>query len=324
MKISVIVPVYNEEKKIKTCLDSIINQNYPKKDYELIVVNDGSTDKTNENIKEIIKFNHSIKIKLINQENKGRLVARKIGADNARYENILFIDSRCVADSYALKNASKINEEVIIGNPLIEDNNWFAKVNILFRKKIYGKEFNTREFSPIYVDLKNFDDIPKGTTVLFCNKKLFLKSQHIDITNKLRSDDTAILYNMVKNGGRVVKHPKLVVTYTPRYNVKPFFKHIYERGPRFVDYYLEPGKKYFSHLISFIIITLLFLISLVILPKSIIIWIFSFLLINIFASIWLSKSFKDFPATFFILPLFEISFSLGVLKGLILKLIKFY
>lgn len=44
--ISIIVPAYNEEGVISDCLNSLVNLNYPKNEYEIIIVNDGSTDKT--------------------------------------------------------------------------------------------------------------------------------------------------------------------------------------------------------------------------------------------------------------------------------------
>ena len=72
MKISVIIPVYNEEKLIVSCLNSKLKQNYPKKDYEIIIVNDGSNDKTKESVQKIVNKNRDTRIKLINQKNKGR------------------------------------------------------------------------------------------------------------------------------------------------------------------------------------------------------------------------------------------------------------
>ncbi|MDD5639057.1 MAG: glycosyltransferase [Candidatus Pacebacteria bacterium] len=76
MKVSIIVPVYNEEAMISSCLDSLINQNYPKKNYEIVVVNDGSTDSTLEIIKLKQKEAEKKKIqfRLVNlKENSGRI-----------------------------------------------------------------------------------------------------------------------------------------------------------------------------------------------------------------------------------------------------------
>lgn len=89
MKLSIIVPVYNTEKYIKTCLDSLVKQTF--KDYEIIIVNDGSTDNSSEIIENYAKeFNQ---IKVINQENRGYSGARNSALAVAEGEYIGFVDS---------------------------------------------------------------------------------------------------------------------------------------------------------------------------------------------------------------------------------------
>jgi glycosyltransferase involved in cell wall biosynthesis len=85
--ISVIVNVYNGEKYIKKCLTSIVNQTY--KDLEIIVVNDGSTDKTLSICKKI----KDKRIKIINQDNIGISLSRNVGIDNAKGDYLFFVDS---------------------------------------------------------------------------------------------------------------------------------------------------------------------------------------------------------------------------------------
>ena len=89
MKVSVIVPVYNVEKYIRECILSILKQTL--KDIEIIIVNDGSTDKSIEEIEDLI--NQHENIKLINKENKGLSSARNEGLKYAEGEYIAFIDS---------------------------------------------------------------------------------------------------------------------------------------------------------------------------------------------------------------------------------------
>ncbi len=88
-KISVIVPVYNVEKYLAECLDSIINQTL--KDIEIICLNDGSTDNSFSILKEYALKDS--RIKLIDKENEGLGYTRKIGLDNAKGEYLLFCDS---------------------------------------------------------------------------------------------------------------------------------------------------------------------------------------------------------------------------------------
>lgn len=87
--ISAIVPVYNTEKLVGRCIDSVISQTYP--DWELILVDDGSTDGSLGVLKQY-ETNDS-RIKVIHQENAGPGLARNKGIQNASGDYIVFIDS---------------------------------------------------------------------------------------------------------------------------------------------------------------------------------------------------------------------------------------
>ena len=88
-KISIIIPIYNVEKHLKKCLDSVINQTY--KNIEIICVNDGSKDTSKAIIEEYSK--KDIRIKLINQNNAGGIIARKNGFEKSIGDYCLIIDS---------------------------------------------------------------------------------------------------------------------------------------------------------------------------------------------------------------------------------------
>lgn len=91
MKISTIIPVYNTEKYIKRCLDSIINQTIGIKNIEIIIVDDGSTDKSVEVIEKYTKKYENIKYYY--EENGGQAQARNKGLSLATGEYISFVDS---------------------------------------------------------------------------------------------------------------------------------------------------------------------------------------------------------------------------------------
>lgn len=76
IKVSVIIPVYNVEKYIEKCLDSVVNQTI--KDIEIIIVNDGSTDMSKEKINTYLQ-KYSEKIKYLEKENGGLSSARNYG-----------------------------------------------------------------------------------------------------------------------------------------------------------------------------------------------------------------------------------------------------
>lgn len=86
---SVVIPLYNKAYGIVRAIESILNQNF-KVDYEIIIVNDGSTDDSVLRIQEYLKYSH---IYLINQKNSGVSVARNIGIKKCKYEFICFLDA---------------------------------------------------------------------------------------------------------------------------------------------------------------------------------------------------------------------------------------
>ena len=100
MKYSIIVPVYNMEKYISKCLDSIFSSTY--KNYEVIIVNDGSTDKSDEIIKTYIEKNRNIIY--IKEENMGLSTARNNGVSKATGDYIIFVDSDDYIEEKLLEN----------------------------------------------------------------------------------------------------------------------------------------------------------------------------------------------------------------------------
>lgn len=98
MFLSFIVPIYNAEKYIKECLDSLLEQDLSNKEYEIICVNDGSTDQSLKILADYENSNNSIRI--INKENGGVSSARNKGLEVAAGEYVWFID----ADDFIQKN----------------------------------------------------------------------------------------------------------------------------------------------------------------------------------------------------------------------------
>ena len=93
--ISIIVPIYNTEKYLNKCIDSIINQT--KKELEILLINDGSTD----NSEKIIKTYKDKRIKYFKNKNQGIGKTRNFGIEKATGKYLMFLDS----DDYLEKNA---------------------------------------------------------------------------------------------------------------------------------------------------------------------------------------------------------------------------
>lgn len=124
-KISVIVPVYNAQKTIEKCIKSILVQTYS--NLEIIVVNDGSKDKTGEICEEIAKCDS--RIKYYYKENTGVSMTRNFGLEKATGDYISFIDSDDFLEKNMYENMIKEinNADILICNCFIINDN--KKIN---------------------------------------------------------------------------------------------------------------------------------------------------------------------------------------------------
>lgn len=135
-KVSVILPVYNEEKYIRKAVDSVLNQ--PFDDFELIIVNDGSSDDT----LDIIKGFEDERIKLINQTNQGPGASRNNALEIATGEYIMFLDG----DDWYCPDALKTAYEEITSND--------TDISIFQIIKYDGSEYSENS----WFNLDNFPD----------------------------------------------------------------------------------------------------------------------------------------------------------------------
>ena len=156
IKVSVIVPVYNSERYLKKCIQSIVDQTL--KEIEIIIINDGSTD----NSENIVKSFDDNRIKYIKQANSGQSVCRNRGIELAAGEYIGFVDSD---DWIDLDFYEKLYNSAVYNNADI------AVAGILrvnkFKSKFHLKIENATFTKDIY---KKFElcDIPEKCYV--CNK----------------------------------------------------------------------------------------------------------------------------------------------------------
>lgn len=115
MKFTIIVPAYNSEAYLGRCLESCLDQDLPEEDYEIVVVNDGSTDDTL-SIAEHFMTGHPA-VKIISQENGGLSRARNAGLALAAGEYVWFVDSDDTIASHCLgvlyEQAVKVDADIL-------------------------------------------------------------------------------------------------------------------------------------------------------------------------------------------------------------------
>lgn len=100
LKISVVIPTYNRRRVLASTLPSVLKQDFPREEFQVIVVVDGSSDGTVEMLREI---KPACGLQIIEQPNRGQAVAKNAGARAARGELLLFLDDDIVCDSGLLR-----------------------------------------------------------------------------------------------------------------------------------------------------------------------------------------------------------------------------
>lgn len=195
-KVSVIVPVYNVEKYIEKCLNSLVNQTL--KDVEIIVVNDGSLDKSEEKIKPYLD-----KIKYYKKENGGLSDARNYGLKYATGEYVGFVDSDDYIDVNMYKKMYSLAE--CENSDIVEcDFYWvYPNKNVIDTRKEYKAE----------------RDIYENGRVLVCNKifkRELLERKSVSFLNGLYYEDIDFFYKLLPSVSKVSYLPKGMYYYVQR------------------------------------------------------------------------------------------------------------
>jgi glycosyltransferase involved in cell wall biosynthesis len=321
MNISIVIPVYNEEKAIADCLQSVRYIDYPSDSYEVIVVNDGSTDAT-----AAVVGSFDFVILINNERNIGRYRSRKKGVLCARYENILFADSRTLLDRDILKEIRKSPDGYPVqgvchsldtkGRP--EEMTWFEIFYNLVRNKIYDPE---KGDSFQYIREDNFDRMAKGTTVFYCPKQILLNAFSILGDGDVLSDDIRLL-NAIAKQKSIVRNTQVKIIAYARKGWRKSLIHLFQRGPKFVDFYFKPGRRYFPLIVALLFFIVVNILILIIHPKILLYEAVMLVFSWIVAAVYLSKTVKDFFVSLCMLPVTVFTFSAGVLWGIIVTLHK--
>ena len=193
--ISVIVPAYNVEKYIKTCLDSLINQTYS--NFEIIVVNDGSTDQTEEILR---SYQSNPKFRIYSQENGGLSAARNQGLKLANGELVCFVDSDdSVKSDYLEKLVAPFIEDVDVDITVCGYQEKFENSvinHVLKSQKITGRKAT----EDLLIKQQDFDVLAWNKLY---RKKLFV-SHHIEYPAGQIHEDNLTTYKLFFHAQKIV------------------------------------------------------------------------------------------------------------------------
>lgn len=215
IKVSFIVPVYNVEDYIQECLESLLKQDINEK--EILIINDGSTDKSLE-ICEKYKNKHSC-IKIINKANGGLSSARNKGIEVAKGEYIFFVDS----DDFLLgnyinemyENCKKNNIDIFRGVYTRYDNRSKILENIILEnKEYYDKVMSGIDFLENEIKYDSYEVI----ACLGLFKKEYLDKNRIRFTEGVTYEDHEFFMKCLLSStdSRVIKKNKLIYAYRDR------------------------------------------------------------------------------------------------------------
>ena len=178
--ISVVISLYNKEKYIARCVSSVLSQDYP--NFEVVVVDDGSTDGS----LEVVKTIRDPKIKVIHKQNGGESSARNLGIKEAQGEIIAFLDADdCWLEGFLSKIISLVEEfpEAMVYATAVYNNNGkrftYPHLDKLFKKDWKGF------ISPM--DLF-FRGIPFNSSSIAIRKSVFLMAGFFDEEMKIGGD----------------------------------------------------------------------------------------------------------------------------------------
>jgi glycosyltransferase involved in cell wall biosynthesis len=245
--VSVVVPVYNEQTWIRPCIEALVASAGPAGlTLDVVVVDDGSTDRTPEVLRELAG-EHGIRV--VRQDNAGRLAARAAGLAVAREEWILLLDSRVIVEQPSLAWV----RAAISDHP--DRTVWCGHVDVQTEGNLFaafwaglvkiGWRRYTADPRLVSFGAEEFDAYPKGTGCLLIPRTLLAEAAQgfasLYDNPDLASDDTRLLRS-VAGRTRIWLSPDFRFRYHGKQGARGFVKQAYFRGTTFVDGYLgQPG-----------------------------------------------------------------------------------
>ncbi len=251
------IPVYNEPRWIGVAVNdavaAVARSSF--EDVELVLVDDGSDEDTQRALAEL---SAPFPVRVLRQQNSGRLLARRAGIEAARGDLVLLLDARVSLRPDSLGFISdQLNgtgrlpiwnahcDVELHGNPYARF--WNALAEIAYRE--YCANPRTVSYG-----IDEFDRFPKGTTCFLAPRVELLdavqnfESHYTDSRNA--NDDTSVI-RLLAARQPINISPGFACLYRSRDSLLPFLKHAFHRGVVFIDGWARPGGRFFGVIVAF-------------------------------------------------------------------------
>jgi len=317
--VTVVIITKNEEEYISETLNSLLKQDYPTKDYEIIIVDGKSTDKTQEIIKRFQKKYRKIRLFIEKVEKTSQGSARNLAVSRARGEFIAFIDGDCIANKDWLSSLTASLSKESEKDPLVEgvggiieptlDKNW--KENLIANILCTFLGSGRRNISG-----KHISPIPNYNSIHI--KKILKKEKYSDIKD---ADDLELNQRLKGKGYKSILDPKITVKHHQEQSFSKFLKKMFNYGKAQAKVFKKIKKiRYFAVLapLYFIIVFISLIISLftmnfLLVTLLILLYLIAILIQSIILLIKTRKIYSLLAIVVY--PMMHKSYSLGVLAG---------
>ena len=239
LALSVVVPVYNGAETLRDCLSAVCNQTLPREKYEVLVIDDGSTDSTPEIVDQFPV--RCVRLPV----NSGRVVARATGAREAVCDDLVLCDARVICENDVLETVLACDKR-----PLMFGSDWpdeyhglYGRLLFCVYRKLWRPYFPQCWYDDeVPITTENFDKVPKGLGLFATDRDFFLRHQP-DRSDRYVSDDTLLLASMVREKP-VIRYAPMRAHYRQRTELRHVLPHLHFRGALFQSYYLRPGHRF--------------------------------------------------------------------------------
>lgn len=205
-KVSVIVPVYNKEKYISRCIESILNQSMT--DWELILVDDCSTDNSLDIMDGYVSRDDRIRVRR-QEDNHGPMIARRLGDEMAKGDYITYCDADDTLPKMALQ--TMYDEAVRSGADIVSGNYEYCRIDGTRMRSAFSLEYGSDRESILKSLLKK--QIVHNLCSKLFRRSLLIGHNYKVIDHMTNAEDAYMFYQILLNIKKMVQLPDIVYSY---------------------------------------------------------------------------------------------------------------